>query len=276
MWRVSPRPAPRRDDATAQRFLGAAAQLLEAAMGDGTQPLPPRLRAIKFPAALDWLRVEDVLRIAQTDGEVDGKRAFRNRWPSKDDFLRDVVLYCLEYRDAHGLSAPQAYAARAMLLDGDTPFSQRVDGFAPALVRELVTNPRSYLLAHIAPMLLAHPELKESLVEFTREDVERWKAVYEDVLTMLGAELRPGWNLDSLALSLQCLLDGLVLRHRIDPQHSPISNWAQASLVTDAALALIVASIDLDGTRKSTSQWVDELVAAKMERDGARATAATG
>src|SRR5580658_10128480 len=68
---VSPRPAPSRQDATARQFLKAAVQLIDAYLDD--QPLhsrPARLKSIRFPAALDWLRTEDVIRLAAADGKT--------------------------------------------------------------------------------------------------------------------------------------------------------------------------------------------------------------
>lgn len=256
---MSPRPAARRDDATAEQFLRAGAYLLDAALSEKGVPLPPRLRAIKFPAALAWLRLEDVIRMAYEESEV-SRTSFRNRWVTRDDFVRDLVLYCLEYRDSHGLSAPQAYAARQILLDERYPASERVHRFVARLLRELLVNPRSLLLAHIAPMMSHHPNLYEALVHFSRDEHERWKQVYAEVLEMVGVQLRPGWTLDSLALALQCLLDGLVLRHRIDNEHSPSSDYAGPNFAADAILGVVMSALDLDGTGLTTAQWVDSVV----------------
>src|ERR1700678_877461 len=89
---VSPRPAPSRHDATARQFLRAAVQLIDAYLDD--QPRdnrPARLRSIKFPAALDWLRTEDVIRLAATEGTTGvSRKAFFNRWPTRDEFLPDA------------------------------------------------------------------------------------------------------------------------------------------------------------------------------------------
>ena len=104
-------------------FLHAGVQLMEAALSDGSKPLPPRLRSIKFPAALDWLRIEDVLRVVEADeSEVDGKRALRNRWPSKDEYVRDVVMYSLVYADSDGIAAPATFGARLQMLVDGRPF----------------------------------------------------------------------------------------------------------------------------------------------------------
>lgn len=262
---MSPRPAARRDDATAMKFLRAGVQLLEAALSDGSEPLPPRLRSIKFPAALDWLRIEDVLRVVEADeSEVDGKRALRNRWPSKDEYVRDVVMYSLLYADSDGIAAPDAFGARLnMLVDGRL-FSEQVNEFAVGLVAELVGNPRSYLLAHLSPMLTTHPALRQDFLHYTRTDHDLWRDFYEQLVRVFGLSWRPGWNSESFTLALQCLLDGFVLRHRVDEERSPLSDWAAPSFIGTTVTAIIVAAIDFEESGRSTGETLDALLAPKF------------
>lgn len=246
------------------RFLRAGVRLIDAALDE--KPTTARLRAFKFPAALEWLRIEDVIRLAQADGEADSKRAFRNRWATKDDFISDLCLFGLLYRDSGGRSAPQTVAqASEILLDGDELFSARVERFASALIAELISTPRSYLLAHIAPLLVAHPTLHEKLVAFVREDFETWSGIYREVLVLMHRDLRPGWTFTRLTLSLQALLDGIVLRHRIgaadiaaDDADADASSTEWAA---QACLALLVGAIDLDQSGLSTGDWIDRQLA---------------
>lgn len=65
---VSPRPAPTRYDDSAMAYLNAAARLIDASLTTESEVGTPRLRALHYPAALDWIRIEDVLRMAQ-EGE---------------------------------------------------------------------------------------------------------------------------------------------------------------------------------------------------------------
>jgi hypothetical protein len=262
---VSPRPAPRRDDATAMKFLHAGVQLLEAALSDGSRPLPPRLRSIKFPAALDWLRIEDVLRVVEADEiEVDGKRALRNRWPSKDEYVRDVVMYSLLYADSDGIAAPATFGARLTMLVDGRPFSEQVNDFAVGLVAELVANPRSYLLAHLSPMLTTHPALRADFIEWTRADHDVWRDFYEQLMRLFGLSWRPGWNSESFTLALQCLLDGFVLRHRVDEERSPLSEWAAPSFIGSTVTAIVVAAVDFDESGQSIGETLDALLAPKF------------
>src|SRR5215470_13209020 len=78
----------------------AACQLIDAYLDIETQELPRRLHTIRFPAALDWLRTEDVIRVAQaTEQSGVSRKAFFNRWPHKESFLRESVVFALLYRD---------------------------------------------------------------------------------------------------------------------------------------------------------------------------------
>jgi len=67
---MSPRPVPSRDDETAQRFLAAAAQLIDVYLhaDPKRREQSARLKQIRFPAALEWLRTEDVIRLAAAKG----------------------------------------------------------------------------------------------------------------------------------------------------------------------------------------------------------------
>ncbi|HEX2290255.1 MAG TPA: hypothetical protein VHH53_08700, partial [Pseudonocardiaceae bacterium] len=60
------RSSPSRADGKAEQFLLAAAELIDTYLQVG--PIDPdrsaRLRDIRFPSALDWLRAEDVIRLA--------------------------------------------------------------------------------------------------------------------------------------------------------------------------------------------------------------------
>src|SRR2546429_3670403 len=95
---MSPRPAPTRHDAVAIRYLDAAADLIDTYLQPeprGQQKLG-RLRSIKFPAALEWLRTQDVIRMVAAQGNEGGSRnAFYKRWATRDEFLADAVVYAM-------------------------------------------------------------------------------------------------------------------------------------------------------------------------------------
>ena len=254
---MSPRPAPTRTDAAAERFLQAGAQLIDRALTEHSGGKPGLDGLGQVPKALDWLRIEDVLRIVKSDELPDSKRAFRNRWPCKDDYVADVVLYALLYRDMEGSAIPRTLHERVELFDATRTVSERIYAFVGTLVSELIANPRSYLLLHIAPLLIGNPELHASLIGYTRSDQARWQTVFTEVLKQTGKQLRPGWTMERLTLALNVVLDGAILRHRIDPAHSTVSAWAHGNLTADMILAVIVGAVDVYGSRLPLGPWPD-------------------
>src|SRR5258708_15474570 len=151
---MSPRPAASRHDAAAQQFLAPAARLINAHLDDQSRDgQPARRRSIRFPAALDWLRTEDVIRLAATAGKAGASRkAFFNRWPTREEFLPDALVYALVYDEVP--EDPKEHA-RQMPADAATtsPFSDAVIRISDNLLDSLRRHPRSYLTLPIRPLL---------------------------------------------------------------------------------------------------------------------------
>ena len=261
---MSPRPAASRHDATARQFLRAATQLIDAYLADRpSEALPARLRAIRFPAALDWLRTEDVIRTAAAEGSPGASRkAFFNRWPTREEFLPDAVVYALVYDqvpEAPNEQAGQVPGAAA----GPVPFSQEVIRIADGLLASLQRHPRSYLTLHIGPLLSQHPSLWDALMPAMRSGVQAWADGYAALLTDLGVVLRPGWTPHRLSLALQAALDGFLLRYRIMPDDYPTSRWCGAGLFADTVLAILLGVVDTDRSGASAREALDRLIAGR-------------
>ena len=129
---MSPRPSPSRHDPTAQQFLKAAVQLIDAYLDDeGHDARPARLRSIHFPAALDWLRTEDVIRLAASEGTAGvSRKAFFNRWPTRDEFLPDALVYALVHNEA-----AEAPNERARHMPADAVEATEAASFSSAVLR---------------------------------------------------------------------------------------------------------------------------------------------
>ena len=55
---------------------------------------------MRSPASLDWIRISDVIRTAATDSTTRvSRKALLNRWPTRQEFLRDAVVFALCYQD---------------------------------------------------------------------------------------------------------------------------------------------------------------------------------
>ena len=258
---MSPRPAASRHDPTAQRFLKAATQLIDAYLGDQPgEARPTRLRSIRFPAALEWLRTEDVIRTAAAEGSAGASRkAFFNRWPTREEFLPDAVVYALVYDQI-----PEPPNEQASQVPGTAaapvPFSQEVIRIADGLLASLQRHPRSYLTLHIGPLLAQHPSLWEALKPAMHDGIQAWADGYAALLADLGLVLRPGWTPYRMSLALQAALDGFLLRYRIMPEDYATSRWEGAGIFADTVLAIILGVIDADRSGASGREALDDLI----------------
>lgn len=256
---VSPRPAPTRDDDTARQFLDAAADLIDAYLR-GT-PLEneqvARLRHTHFPAALDWLRVEDVIRVAAADhGEGVSRKAFFNRWPTREDFLPEAVIHALNRE--HVADSPQEHAERASTkLQSATVPSAVVVTVADALLRGLLPYPRSYLVLHLGPLLPRHTELWRALLPSIRAAIEIWHVSYERFLDMHDLVLRPEWTIERVGLVFQAILDGFVLRYRVQPDDLKAAERSGVSAFADGIVTFILGAVDWERSGVSARRMLD-------------------
>ncbi len=239
-------------------------QLIDAYLRDEpARERPGRLRAIRFPAALDWLRTEDVIRLAAADRAAGtSRKAFFNRWPTREEFLRDALVYALVSEVAPGDPMEQA---RQMPADATTAaatsFSEAVLRISDQLLDSLRSHPRSYLTLHLGPLLPQHPRLWDAVLPSMRKGSQVWADGYAALLTDLGLVLRPEWTPERLALALQAALDGFVLRFRIQPDDYQASRWEGASIFADTILALVLGVLDHERTGENGRMVLDRLVA---------------
>lgn len=226
-------PASRHDD-TAIRFLSVAADLIDAYLQE--EPAPPkRLGHIRFPAALDWLQIEDVIRLAPTRGPGSARRAFFTRWPTRAEFLPDAVVYTLLRESETPLLEPAA------------PLSRLVINAADDLFADLVRHPRSFLVLHLAPLLPRHPQLGGALAPASRAATGLWLAIHRRLAHGLDLVLRPEWTHQRMSSVFQAMLDGFVLRHRTHPDEGAY-RWQGASVLADAIIAFLLGAVDWDLT----------------------------
>lgn len=251
--------------------LNAAATLIDASLTVESESRPARLRALHYPAALDWIRIEDVLRLAKESGQSASKRALLNRWQAKDDFIRDAVIHAMLYRDDPSGDPIDAVPTLQLIAETDS-FSTGVSAVIDNLVEILIAHPRSFLLAHIAPLLPRHPQLAGDIRSGSEASQSSWSETYRALLQSMNLALRPDWSLDRLTLAIQLVLDGTVVRSRIQPDRVfPSSRWATASLYADTVLGIISGALDPEHDGLSMRDWLDRRVrAAASAADHAR------
>ena len=257
---MAPRAAATRHDPTAYEFLNAAAVLIDQAFDGQAERGRHPANVLHFPAALDWLRIEDVVRCARERGDgTASHKALRNRWPDKDSFLRDVVVHALLYRDEPSANPTLLAVAIGGLASAESP-ADAIAQLSDTLLESLRRHPRSYLLLHLAPLLDQHNDLHRTVMERIQIDRESWYVGYRALLAEWNLVFRPGWTVERFDMTLQAMFDGFLLRSKLQPNFESINRWHAASLLADSVVAFTLGVIDSDRRRISASEALDVAV----------------
>ncbi len=253
---MSPRPAASRSDATAILFLEAAAELIDASLSP-SQEVPPRLRQIRFPAALDWLRIEDVLRLVK--GQPGGSRqALHQRWDHRDAFIQDAIVYAAQFRDADPVPREQVLAR----LDdvADQPLGHGIATYAKEFLAFVERTPRSFLLSHLAGLLDRHPDLHEACLDAWLEGRGPFTEAFRSLLGRLDVTLRPEWTITRFDRALVALVDGFVLQGRLWPDNRVGDAWGYADCFAESVVALTLGALDVDRTSQTAREALSRQV----------------
>lgn len=245
---------------TAFHFLSVAADLMDAYLQadpvDDAQS--QRLGHISFPTALDWLRTDDVIRLAPSwSGEAARRRAFFSRWATRGDFLADAVVFAL-LREQPGIPTQRHNA--------DVGVSQYIADVTDELLANLIQHPKSYLVLHLAPLLPRHPHLAAAFAPGSRAATKTWTDIYRRLADGLDIVMRPEWTFKRLSSVLQAMLDGFVLRHRVQPRQHPRQGWQDANMLADAVIAMLLGAVDWDLTGLSGRAALDRLASPRSAR----------
>jgi hypothetical protein len=216
-----------------------------------SQAQSQRLGHISFPSALDWLRTDDVIRLAPSwNGEAARRRAFFSRWPTRGDFLADALVYTL-LREQPRIPAPRH--------SQDATMSELVVAATDELLTSLIQHPRSYLVLHLGPLVPRYPQLAKALVPGSRAATQAWLRLYHALADQHDLVLRPEWTFKRLSTVLQAMLDGFVLQYRLRPGGNPRHSWKEANLLADAVVALLLGAVDWDLSGQSGRAALDLL-----------------
>jgi AcrR family transcriptional regulator len=270
---MSPRAPATTSDQSARRFLDAAADLIDTYLSGDPSLVGnvARLKQIRFPAAFEWLRTEDVIRLANASGGSGASRtAFFNRWKTRDEFLPDALIHAL--RREHAAGDPQDYVDQVdQVLVPEAAPSAVIRDVGDGLLAGLLPVPRTYMVMHLGPLLPQHRELWEALIPEFRRSMEVWYDSYATFLDMHSLSLRPGWTIKSIGFAYQSLLDGFVLRSRVLPDDfAELTSNDDSSGFADTLMALLVGAIDWDGAGRTTAAELDHRIADRAAPEPAR------
>ena len=194
-----------------------------------------------------------------------GGKAFYNRWPTKDDYIRDCFIHTLLYRDRDGKPLADIAMLQAHLTDTSLPLPVRVQNVAWGIAAGLLNDPRASLLSNAAVMVHHDPETAEVVIEASARERETWHAAYEAVLDGAGLVLRPGWTIDGLIVIVQMLIDGMVMSHRVGVSETARDNGALAGALGDALVAILGSAIDWEQDDATVDAWIEGRSATRLE-----------
>jgi hypothetical protein len=140
------------------------------------------------------------------------------------------------------------------------PLSEEVGRVAGGVLDSLIKWSRGYLTLHIGPLLPQHPLLWDVLLPGMLRAIRTWTDGYATFLTEAGLVLRPEWTLYRAALVLQAMLDGFLLRCRIQREDYLAAQAEEASLFADAVIAFILGAVDVERSDVTGREALDRLV----------------
>jgi AcrR family transcriptional regulator len=213
-WSDAPRPKRRPSETTRHEVLARAISLVE---------------HTGLGVSLDHLNMEALIR------DVGAPRTTVYRlWPSKEDFLADVLVELITpgqrgftSYDAPSLSRTQARLAQRVSDHPDEPVGPAVR----EAVRIGVAESFDSMLAHRGWQTYVAATLAlDSLPADRRERVEialremqatfldAMSSYYQSILELTGLGLRPGLSTRQLSVVASTVLEGLVQRRRLTPE----------------------------------------------------------
>ena len=115
--------------------------------------------------------------------------------------------------------------------------AEAVGAVADDVYGALMRHPRSFLLSQVAPFLSQYPAAQHAVAEAGDLTRKQWENVYSRLLQLLQIQPRPDWPIERISVALQCIIDGVVVRHQVDSALVDNSVWHSASLLADTVIA---------------------------------------
>ncbi|MCT2584024.1 hypothetical protein [Actinophytocola gossypii] len=249
MTRGPGRPPADRRDAVARRLLTLAAEDIDGFLaGEG------RAGATPFPQVLSHL---DPVAILTRAGYSPDRRTITSRWGSVEAFRTDAAVWALSKLDRAAEPPPVRMAGDLADTGEPTTVVDATIRTADTLLHELVADPRSYLIAHLAPLLSSNADGADAVVDGLRAEQDKWTATYAALMEVTGSRLRAGWSPHRLALALQAMISGFIIHQRVQPDdydYARSSSYDKLSLFADSVLTFIIGVIDFSDERRTSRQ----------------------
>jgi len=185
---------------------------------------------------------------------------FRRRWQHKNRYTEDLIAYLFrldpQYRHLETMEAAAEQLVRTV------SFGDLVRTLAAQEMQLTANDPLLALQSILQAALPRHPRVREFVTAQYELLLPRWAGLYERVALAYGLRIRTGLTWMDMALLFNAVIDGTLIRARIDGNAPALSD---GSGVLSAAIMAMVPSLldpptsDVDqlfaspsGTRENT------------------------
>jgi hypothetical protein len=227
------------NDRATRSFLEAGLTLIADELGLGTVSAAESQDDVPRPF-FDWLSLNKVVEQASKDGPA-SLAMLRDRWPSRSDFIADLMAYSLWSRlwEYHAAVAREVTAAVTEARDAVETIEQVGYQVVAAFMNE-----RAQRVALLAAAVAGQDEtIRWHRAELYRTDHDYWHRALRAGVDAWRVKLRPDVSLDDFGDILAAVLDGLILRSIFDPD-AVIDHASASSLFGKATLMLAAGVFD--------------------------------
>ncbi len=186
---------------------------------------------------LPWpTRAEVVKRYNRRTGLRRSKAVFEDRWVTGDAFNADLLAWAVhegQWKDHRRVAA----AADSGLTD-TTSFSAVAQQIALADVKVLLADTTLRVKLMICAMHRVDPRMRPALAYFYAQANTWWSVVYQRILAASGLSLRPDVDLETFAMLMTAMEEGLVVRFLAHPESFGDRVDKVAEVLTIGSLAL--------------------------------------
>lgn len=167
---------------------------------------------------------------------------YRGRWEHKNKYTEDLIAYLFRLGpQERRLNAMESFAADE--LKKNPSLAELVRSFTSNLTAEILEDPLSGLQYVLLTTLPRHPRVRE----FTNARYEllfpRWATICDRIATTYGLRLRPGATWLDVAMLFNMIIEGYVVRARVETARPTLSTGE--SLETGAIISLLTSLLDI-------------------------------
>jgi AcrR family transcriptional regulator len=195
-------PTPAARAATKAALLAAATRLLFEMPG---------------PTTLQRLKPADLVRRADPPRTTG---AFYHLWPTQEEFRRDLLAHVLSL-DRFAADVSTRVTIEGFLAEPELRLDETIRVAANVNFDQLKNDPAMWVLQALWTDHGADPEVRERLRALYADMTSRLAPLYAVLLERSGRRMRAPYDLQALAVTLACLVEGMHVRWAVDPDAVP-------------------------------------------------------